>query len=320
METKLDRESPFFIAGASGMVGSAMKRYLESLGFSNILSPASSELNLLDRDSVFEYILKKRPKYAVIAAAKVGGIMANDSFSADFISENLLIQVNVLDACNKAGVQKLAFLGSSCIYPKFCPQPIREEYLLTGLLEPTNESYAIAKIAGIKQVQAIRKQFGHNWISVQPCNLYGPGDNYTLNTSHVIPALIRRYLQGALEGSKSVTNWGSGKPLREFLYVDDLAKALLFLLENYDSPIPINVGAGTDLPIWKVAELISEFSEFEGETLWDDSKPDGTPRKLLDISKIQNLGWTPETDLVDGLRSTVALAREMLQLTNQKYS
>jgi GDP-L-fucose synthase len=265
----------------------------------------SAELDLRDRDAVFEFFSAERPQSVVIAAARVGGILANDSFPADFLSDNLRIQVNVMDAAQKSGVDRLLFLGSSCIYPRLAPQPIKEEYLLTGHLEPTNDAYAIAKIAGIMQVQAVRRQYGRHWISAMPTNLYGPGDNFSQERSHVLPALIRRFVEAKEADAESVTNWGSGSPLREFLHVDDLASAIVFLLENYDSPETINVGTGVDRSIREISELVARTVGFSGTVEWDTTKKDGTPRKLLDVSRLRSLGWAPSITLEDGLRETV---------------
>lgn len=301
----LDRSAPFYVAGHGGLVGSAIWRKLESEGFDNLIGRRSSELDLKDRDAVFEFFRREKPSYVVLAAAKVGGIMANSTFPVDFLSDNLRIQVNVLDAALEAGVDRLLFLGSSCIYPKLAPQPIKEEYLNTGYLEPTNDAYAIAKIAGIMQIQAIRRQYGLPWISAMPTNLYGPGDNFSPQGSHVLPALIRRYDEAAKSGARSVTNWGTGTPRREFLHVDDMAAASFHLLEHYDGPEQINVGTGSDVTIREIAETIAGVVGFEGETEWDTSKPDGTPQKLLDVSKLADAGWTSRISLEDGLRSTV---------------
>jgi len=302
----LDKKAKFYVAGHRGMVGSAIWRELERNGFTNLVGRSSKELDLTNRQAVFEFFGAEKPKYVVLAAAKVGGILANDSFPVDFLSENLQIQVNVMDAALEHGVERLLFMGSSCIYPKFAQQPITEGSLMTGHLESTNDAYAIAKIAGIMQVQSVRKQHGKNWISVMPTNLYGPGDNYSEQGSHVLPALIRRFETARLSGASSVTNWGTGSPMREFLYVDDLAEASLFLLENYDSAEQINVGVGKDLSIKELASLIAEEVGYQGEILWDTTKPDGTPRKLLDVSKINALGWSAKTELRDGIRLAIA--------------
>ena len=308
--SKLDRNAPFYVAGHGGLVGSAIWRKLESEGFDNLIGRRSAELDLKDREAVFEFFRKERPEYVVLAAAKVGGIMANSTFPVDFLSDNLRIQVNVLDAALEAGVGRLLFLGSSCIYPKLAPQPIKEEYLNTGYLEPTNDAYAIAKIAGIMQIQAVRRQYGLPWISAMPTNLYGPGDNFSPQGSHVLPALIRRYDEAARSGASSVTNWGTGSPRREFLHVDDMADASFHLLENFDGPEQVNVGTGSDVTIKQIAETIASVVGFEGKTEWDTSKPDGTPQKLLDVSKLADAGWTSRISLEDGLESTVAWYRE----------
>lgn len=287
------------------MVGSAIVRRLIEAGFSDIVTRSSEELDLRDRTSAFAFFEQERPEVVFLAAAKVGGILANDSYPADFLSDNLRIQLNVMDAAHEFGVERLVFLGSSCIYPKFAEQPISEEALMTGALEPTNDAYAVAKIAGIQQVKAMRKQHGRRWISVMPSNLYGPGDNYDPVGSHVLPALIRRYIEARDEGQAQITNWGTGSPLREFLFVEDLADACVFLLENYDSSEHINVGSGEDLSIKDLAAIVAEEVGFTGETLWDDSKPDGTPRKLLDVSKINDLGWRATTGLREGIRESI---------------
>lgn len=302
---ELDRSSNFYVAGHRGLVGSAIWRNLEQEGFSNLVGRTSSELDLKDRDAVFEFFANSKPRYVVLAAAKVGGILANNTFPVDFLSENLRIQVNVLDAARETGVERLLFLGSSCIYPKYAEQPINEDSLLTGHLEPTNDAYAIAKIAGIMQVQATRRQYGLPWISAMPTNLYGPGDNFSSEGSHVLPALIRRYDEAARAGTPVVTNWGSGTPKREFLHVDDMATACLHLLENYDGPSQVNVGTGTDVSIKELATLVADAVGYIGEIAWDTSKPDGTPRKLLDVSKLAEAGWKSRIGLEAGVRSTV---------------
>lgn len=306
----LDRSSAFYVAGHRGLVGSAIWRNLESEGFTNLTGRASSELDLKDRDKVFAFFAETKPRYVVLAAAKVGGILANSTYPVDFLSENLRIQVNVLDAARENGVERLLFLGSSCIYPKFAAQPIREESLLTGHLEPTNDAYAIAKIAGILHIQAVRRQYGLPWISAMPTNLYGPGDNFSPTGSHVLPALIRRYDEAAKSGTKTVTNWGTGSPRREFLHVDDMAAACLHLLENYDGASQVNVGTGTDVTIRELASIVASAVGYTGEIAWDDSKPDGTPRKLLDVSKLTNVGWSASIGLEEGVRRTVEWFRE----------
>lgn len=308
--TLLDRDAKVFVAGHRGLVGSAIWRKLEKSGFTNLVGRTSVELDLKDRAAVFEFMKAEQPKHVVLAAAKVGGILANDTYPADFLSENLQIQVNVMDAAASIGVERLLFLGSSCIYPKYAPQPITEDALMTGHLETTNDAYAIAKIAGIFQVQATRRQYGLPWISAMPTNLYGPNDNFSPTGSHVLPALIRRYDEATSNGDSFVTNWGSGNPRREFLHVDDLADACLFLLEHYDGPEQVNVGTGTDVTIREIAQTIAEIVGYEGETMWDTSKPDGTPQKLLDISKLAEIGWRAKISLDEGLRRTIEWYRE----------
>ncbi|KFF58444.1 GDP-fucose synthetase [Cryobacterium sp. MLB-32] len=306
----LDRTGTFYVAGHRGLVGSAIWRRLQSEGFTDLVGRSSADLDLKDRDAVFAFFAETKPRYVVLAAAKVGGILANNTFPVDFLSDNLRIQVNVLDAALKHGVERLLFLGSSCIYPRLAPQPIREDSLLTGHLEPTNDAYAIAKIAGILQIQAVRRQYGLPWISAMPTNLYGPGDNFSPAGSHVLPALIRRYDDAATSGASSVTNWGTGTPRREFLHVDDMAEACLHLMEHYDGPEQVNVGTGSDVTIREIAETIARVVGFTGTTEWDTDKPDGTPQKLLDVSKLAQAGWTARIDLEAGLRSTVQWYRE----------
>lgn len=301
----LDRSSTFYVAGHRGLVGSAIWRKLEDQGFTNLVGRTSSEVDLKNREAVFSLFSETKPRYAVLAAAKVGGILANNTYPVDFLSDNLRMQVNVLDAAREHGVERLLFLGSSCIYPKLSEQPIREDSLLTGHLEPTNDAYAIAKIAGILHVQAIRRQCGLPWISAMPTNLYGPGDNFSSEGSHVLPALIRRYDEAAKSGAAKVTNWGSGSPRREFLHVDDMAAACLHLLENYDGPSQVNVGTGTDVTIRELASMVASAVDYHGEIDWDLSKPDGTPRKLLDVSKLAKSGWTASIGLEEGIQSTV---------------
>jgi GDP-L-fucose synthase len=302
----LERDATFYVAGHRGMVGSAIVRKLAAEGFTDVVGRTSAELDLTDRAAVFAFFEETKPTYVALAAAKVGGILANDTYPVDFLSVNLQIQVNVMDAALAVGVQRLIFLGSSCIYPKFAPQPITEDALLTGHLEPTNDAYAIAKIAGIQQVQAVRRQYGLPWISAMPTNLYGPNDNFSPTGSHVLPALIRRYDNAAKSGDAAVTNWGTGTPRREFLHADDLADAVLHMLEHYDGPQQLNVGTGTDATIAEIAEIIAEVTGFTGDTEWDTSKPDGTPQKLLDVTKLADAGWTAKTSLKDGLASTYA--------------
>lgn len=307
---ELDREAPFYVAGHRGLVGSAIVRRLQGAGFGNIVGRTSAELDLRNRDAVFDFIRQARPRYVVLAAAKVGGILANSTYPVDFLSDNIRIQVNVLDAAREAQVERLLFLGSSCIYPKFAEQPIREDSLLTGHLEPTNDAYAIAKIAGILHVQAVRRQHGLAWISAMPTNLYGPNDNFSPTGSHVLPALIRRYDEAAATGATSVTNWGTGSPRREFLHADDMADACLHLLEHYDGPDQVNVGSGTDVTIREIAETVASVVGYRGETLWDTDKPDGTPQKLLDVSKLAEAGWSARISLQEGLERTVSWYRE----------
>jgi GDP-L-fucose synthase len=304
--SELDRDATFYVAGHRGLVGSAIWRRLESAGFSNIVGKSSAELDLKQRESVFEYFAETKPKYVVLAAAKVGGILANSTYPVDFLSDNLRVQLNVLDAALANDVERVLFLGSSCIYPKLAPQPIREDALLTGYLEETNDAYAIAKIAGILQTQAVRRQYGLPWISAMPTNLYGPNDNFSPKGSHVLPALIRRYDEAVKSGAPTVTNWGTGTPRREFLHADDMADACLHLLEHYDGPDQVNVGTGSDVTIREIAETIAQVTGFEGETEWDTSKPDGTPQKLLDVSKLAEAGWTAKISLAEGLDRTVA--------------
>ncbi|CAN7327140.1 GDP-L-fucose synthase family protein [Knoellia sp. LjRoot47] len=309
MTTRLDRDAVVWVAGHRGLAGSAIRRRLESAGFSHIIGATSGDLDLRDREATFAWVREHRPQHVVLAAAKVGGILANATQPVNFLTENLRIQVNVMDAALAHDVERLLFLGSSCVYPKFAPQPIREEYLLTGALEPTNDAYAIAKIAGILHVQAVRRQHGRSWISAMPTNLYGPGDNFTRGESHVLPALVRRYVEAVDEGRTSVTNWGTGTPLRELLHVDDMADACLHLLDEYDGDSQVNIGTGRDLTIAELAEIVAKHAGFEGETEWDTSRPDGTPRKVLDTTLIAGLGWSPSVELDDGIRDVVAWYR-----------
>lgn len=301
----LDRDATIYVAGHRGLVGSAIWRTLEAQGFTNLVGRTSGELDLRDRNATFDFFREVKPDHVILAAAKVGGILANDTFPVDFLSDNLRVQVNVMDAALEQRVERLLFLGSSCIYPRDAVQPIREDTLLTGHLEPTNDAYAIAKIAGILGVQSVRRQYGLPWISAMPTNLYGPGDNFSPRDSHVLPALIRRYDEAVANGTDSVTNWGSGSPRRELLHVDDMAAACLYLLEHFDGPQQVNVGTGRDSTIREIAELVAEAVGYEGETEWDTSRPDGTPQKLLDVTKLTEAGWSSSIGLREGLRSTV---------------
>jgi GDP-L-fucose synthase len=305
----LDRASPVYIAGHRGLVGSALLRRFQTEGFTNLVVRSHGELDLTDRAATFDFILESRPEVIIDAAARVGGIMANSTYPADFLSENLQIQVNLLDAAVAARVPRLLFLGSSCIYPKYAQQPIKESALLTGPLEPTNDAYAIAKIAGILQVQAVRRQHGLAWISAMPTNLYGPGDNFSPSGSHLVPALIRRYEEARASGAPEATNWGTGTPRRELLHVDDMASACLCLLEHFDGPNHINVGTGIDHTVKEIADMVATAVGYTGETRWDSSKPDGTPRKLLDVSVLRGAGWRPEIPLHAGIETTVAWYR-----------
>lgn len=295
-------DARIYVAGHGGMVGSAIWRALEAQGFRQLIGRTRRELDLRDQAAVRRFFAEVQPEFVFLAAARVGGIWANNTQPAEFLYENLMIEANLIEAAARSGVRKLLFLGSSCIYPKHAPQPIREEYLLTGPLEPTNEAYAIAKIAGIKLCQAFRREHGCDFISAMPTNLYGPNDNYHPEHSHVLPALIRRFHEAKVTGAPAVTCWGSGNPRREFLHVDDLAEACLFLMRHYSDPQPINVGSGSDLTIRELAELIARVVGYEGEIRWDHSKPDGTPRKLMDSSRIRRLGWQPRIPLEEGIR------------------
>jgi len=293
-----------YVAGHNGLVGASIARLLRRKGYANIITRSSAELDLRDQKMVSDFFEKEQPAYVFMAAAKVGGILANQSYPADFIYDNLAIQNNIIHSSYKWGVEKLLFLGSSCIYPKNAPQPIEEDYLMTGFLEPTNDAYAIAKIAGIKMCQAYNKQFGCRFISAMPTNLYGQGDHYDLNNSHVLPALIRKFHEAKLKGDAAVTVWGTGKPRREFLHVDDAAMACYFLMQRYESSEIINVGSGIDYTIKEMSMLIKKISGYEGEIVFDETKPDGTPRKLLNVEKISRLGWKAAIDLEEGLKST----------------
>jgi GDP-L-fucose synthase len=300
----LPRDSRVYVAGHKGLVGSAVWRRMESEGFSDLVGRTSGELDLRDRAATFAHFERTRPVAVVMAAARVGGIMANSTRPADFLSDNLQVQVNVLDAAAHHGVERLLFLGSSCIYPRLAEQPIREDSLMTGHLEPTNDAYAIAKIAGILHTQALRRQYGRHYISAMPTNLYGEGDNFDLQNSHVLPAMIRRFHEAKRDGLPAVTLWGTGSPRREFLHVDDMAAACVFLLDGYDEAEHINVGVGEDITIRELAETVAEVVGYEGRLEWDSSKPDGMPRKLLDVSKINALGWKARIGLVEGIRAT----------------
>jgi GDP-L-fucose synthase len=311
----MDKSASIFIAGSRGLVGSAIVRSLRSAGYENLLLPAREALDLRSQPAVDEFFRTQHPEYVFFAAAKVGGILANSSFPAEFLYDNLAIQGNIIDSAWRHGVKKLQFLGSSCIYPKLAPQPIREEYLLTGPLEPTNEWYAIAKIAGIKMCQAYRKQHGFNAISLMPTNLYGPGDHFDLQNSHVLPALLRKFVEATESGAPEVSIWGSGSPRREFLHVDDLANAALFLMLNYDAPEIINVGTGEDVTIRELAETIGRLTGFSGRLVFDASKPDGTMRKLLDVSKLHRLGWKAKIPLERGLAETYRWYLEQRRMT-----
>ncbi|HKZ67274.1 MAG TPA: GDP-L-fucose synthase [Chitinophagaceae bacterium] len=298
----MEKNSKVYISGHRGMVGSAIVRKLENEGFTNILTRTSSELDLCNQQAVNDFFAKEKPKYVFLAAAKVGGILANNIYRAEFLYNNLLIEANVIHAAYINDVKKLLFLGSSCIYPKLAPQPLKEEYLLTGLLEPTNEPYAIAKIAGIKLCEAYRDQYGCNFIAVMPTNLYGQGDNYHLQNSHVIPALLRKFHEAKVNKAGHVEIWGTGSPFREFMYVDDLADACFFLMEKYDDKLFVNAGTGEEVAIRDLASVVKEVTGFEGEIRFDTSKPDGTPRKLMDSSKLHGLGWKYKIPLQDGLK------------------
>ena len=298
----MDKNAKIYIAGHRGMVGSAIYRKLEKEGFTNFVTRTSATLDLRNQQAVIDFFETEKPEYVFLAAAKVGGIVANNTYRADFLYDNLQIQNNIIHNAYLTGVKKLMFLGSSCIYPKLAPQPLKEEYLLTGLLEPTNEPYAIAKIAGIKMCDAYRDQYGCNFISVMPTNLYGYNDNYHPQNSHVLPALIRRFHEAKEQGAPSVTIWGTGSPKREFLFADDLAEACYYLMQNYDEPGFVNIGTGEDLPIKDLALLIKNIVGYQGEINFDTSKPDGTPRKLMDVSKLHSKGWKHRTTLQDGIK------------------
>jgi len=306
--TDMQKNSKIYVAGHRGMVGSALVRRLQAGGYDNVVVRTHAELDLLDQRAVLEFLERERPDYIFIAAAKVGGIQANNLYRADFLYQNLMIQSNLIHGAHQAGVQRLMFLASSCIYPRDCPQPIKEEYLLTGPLEQTNEPYAIAKIAGIKLAESFNRQFGRQYVSVMPTNLYGPNDNYDLATSHVLPALMRKAHEAKARGDREYVVWGSGTPRREFLYVDDLAEACVHLMETgYDGPL-VNVGTGEDVAIRELAETVMEVIGFDGRIVFDSSKPDGTPRKQLDVSRVASLGWRARTGLRDGIRAAYVAA------------
>ena len=298
----MEKESKIYVAGHRGMVGSAIVRKLTSLGYANLLTRTSAELDLRNQQQVSEFFEVEKPEYVFLAAAKVGGIVANNTYRADFLYENLAIQNNIIHGSYLNKVKKLMFLGSSCIYPKLAPQPLKESYLLSGYLEPTNEPYAIAKIAGIKMCEAYRAQYGCNFISVMPTNLYGTNDNYDLVNSHVLPAMIRKFHEAKEKGASEMTLWGTGSPMREFLHADDLAEACLFLMENYNESELVNIGTGEDVTIENLAALVKQIIGFQGDIVWDTAKPDGTPRKLMDVSKLHGLGWHHKIALEDGIK------------------
>ena len=298
----MEKESKIYVAGHRGMVGSAIVRKLTSLGYTNLLTRTSTELDLRNQQQVADFFEVEKPEYVFLAAAKVGGIVANNTYRADFLYENLAIQNNIIHGSYLNKVKKLMFLGSSCIYPKLAPQPLKESYLLSGYLEPTNEPYAIAKIAGIKMCEAYRAQYGCNFISVMPTNLYGTNDNYDLVNSHVLPAMIRKFHEAKDKGASEMTLWGTGSPMREFLHADDLAEACFFLMENYNESELVNIGTGEDVTIKNLAALVKQIVGFKGEIIWDTSKPDGTPRKLMDVSKLHGLGWHHKIALEDGIK------------------
>ena len=310
----MDKKDKIYIAGHRGMVGSAIYRRLKKEGFENFVFRTSDELDLRDQQAVTDFFAKEKPAYIFLAAAKVGGILANNTYRAEFLYDNLMIQSNVIENSYRNGAKKLLFLGSSCIYPKLAPQPLKEEYLLTGLLEHTNEPYAIAKIAGIKMCDAYRSQYGCNFISVMPTNLYGPNDNYDLKNSHVLPALLRKFHDAKVNDEPEVIVWGSGTPRREFLHADDMADACVFLMKNYNEEGLINIGVGEDLSIKELAEIIKEITGYKGNIVFDSSKPDGTPRKLMDVSKLSSHGWQASIGLKDGIRSVY---KEKFLMTNE---
>ncbi|MBU1313612.1 MAG: GDP-L-fucose synthase [Alphaproteobacteria bacterium] len=306
----MDRDAKIYVAGHRGMVGSAIVRKLSSLGYTNVVTRTHAEVDLVSQQAVMDFLGQEKPDYIFMAAAKVGGIHANNTLRADFLYQNLMIETNVVHAAWQAGVNRMLFLGSSCIYPRDCPQPIREDYLLTGPLEQTNEPYAIAKIAGVKLCESYNRQYGTQYVSAMPTNLYGPNDSYDLNNSHVLPALIRKTHEAKLRGDRELVVWGSGKPMREFLYVDDMAEACVFLMENGISDGLFNIGTGEDVTIRELAETVMDVVGFDGTIVYDSSKPDGTPRKLLDVDKMKTLGWSASTGLRDGIARAYADFKE----------
>ncbi len=312
--TIVEKQAKIYVAGHRGMVGSAIVRQLQNDGYENIITRTSSALDLRRQEAVADFFATEKPDYVFLAAAKVGGILANNTYRAEFLYDNLMIEANIIHSAYVSGVTKLLFLGSSCIYPKLAPQPLREESLLTGLLEPTNEPYAIAKIAGIKLCEAYRSQYGCNFISAMPTNLYGPNDNYNLAGSHVLPALIRKFHEAKLNDAPEVEVWGTGSPRREFLHADDLANACVFLMETYDDELFVNIGTGTDVTIKELAELVREAVGYEGTIRWNTDKPDGTPRKLMDVSRLHNMGWHHTTEIKEGIERTYQdfLANELM--------
>lgn len=308
----MNKDAPIYVAGHRGLAGGAIVRRLQTAGFTNLILRTHKELDLCEQQQVNHFFAAERPEYVFLAAAKVGGIQANNSYPVDFLQQNLQIQTHVIDAAYRHAAKKLLFLGSSCIYPRDCPQPIKEEYLLTGALEPTNEWYAVAKIAGIKMCQAYQRQYGFNAVCAMPTNLYGPGDNYDLESSHVMGALIRKFCEAVATGAATVEVWGTGQPRREFLHVDDLADACLFLMQNYEGEEIVNIGCGKDISIAELSETIGRLSGFKGDIVFDPSRPDGTPRKLLDVDRLQALGWNAAIDLEAGLSQTLYEYRSMM--------
>jgi len=309
----VEKDSKIYIAGHRGLVGSALVRKLTEMGYMNLIARTHAELDLTRQRDVEDFFDKERPEYVFLAAAKVGGILANNTYPAEFIYSNIVVQSNVIHSSYLFGVKKLLFLGSSCIYPRDCPQPMKEEYLLSGYLEPTNEPYAVAKIAGIKMCQSYNRQYGTNYISVMPTNLYGPNDNFDLQNAHVLPALIRKFHEAKVADQKEVVVWGTGSPRREFLYIEDLADACVFFMNNYNSSEIINIGVGKDISIRELALMVKEIVDYNGELVFDTSKPDGTPRKLLDVSKLSSLGWKAKTSLEEGIKKTYEWYAEMLE-------